>query len=1183
MKLKLKFRLCSLAVMGLIALLWSLIAPMTMFAQMGEEPPVAVIPEAVTTAATAVQASSTAIDCNSSPFGGLLLVGAEREIFVSYRGGAAPYQNGLMATRLDLTGAGKLQPQATVPGSAIDASLASVSEPAATVADLNADGYLELIQSARKADGELILVGQHSTGGPDLWLADTPNHQGFTLASGNLSRSPDQDDEVVVVSRSLFDSLTVQFVNGTTSGGFPDASVPLGLWRSVETFRNAPQLLTVATGDLDGDGYDDEAIVAFREANDTAIQVIVLEYTLNYQEGSGSNYKNNIKELATLRVDVNSALNLQVAAADLDGDYKDEIVLAYDQSRPEKDGLSEKITVHTYDLAMQAQGAALTLLGRWENPNVANRTLAMTAADSDGDGVAEVILAYENAPGGFVLWSLDAEVAQIVPHSFWQDETNFRNQARDLSIDAADLDRDGLADIVTAFRDGGNVLQTLLLHDNMTATVTSTLLLTGTYGLTLIDSWRNGEEGRTGATNIHVRLGDWDNDSLKAQYAPALGGTLKCKQVVEPQITSAVFVPPFWQKIQGNQAVYGSVGKTESKEKSSETALTSSYSHSASGYFGAGVAVEGVVASFEASLKVTAGYAFEATETRAGSQSQGQSIAVGWTNNADFLVVNDANYDCYSYQLLQNGVPVDGAARFCENKGLKNRSLSLDAWDMREDIDLQYAPVVRDWSNLALFRSAYATQSSTSGSAAAALAADNNTDGTLTNGSVMQTQSESTPWWQIDLGSVQAVSKIRVWNRNNVGCAIASCMNQLTDFYVFITEQDPATLSNDPNVLKNTPGVVTYFHQGVGGRVTTFRTLDATFTPFRGRYVRVQLASQGVLSLAEVQLFGPNHVEPDRYPVAVTDPDGKTDPRTGIYKPGTDGWFLVQLYNPETDQYETVRTRGNLLWNGANSNVLKDQQIGDGDSTLTWSLGTTTGGASSTITSTNHTVKIGAEFDVETGIIPVKVQTGGSYEYGTGFGTQHTQTLAWKKSFELDGGVQGFPRLLAGQAVQWPAQCRYGFQPYYYELSDESDIGYGHKFLVLDYTVPQHLLSRDANLDPCRQGTYKTGNNRAPQVNSTPTVVVTGNALLIDVLATVQDPDNDPLRLTAVGGAAHGAVTIVDNRILYTPKAGYAGADTFTYTVSDGFGGEVTGTVTVLVGGGNTSGQSTLYLPIVNR
>jgi hypothetical protein len=46
--------------------------------------------------------------------------------------------------------------------------------------------------------------------------------------------------------------------------------------------------------------------------------------------------------------------------------------------------------------------------------------------------------------------------------------------------------------------------------------------------------------------------------------------------------------------------------------------------------------------------------------------------------------------------------------------------------------------------------------------------------------------------------------------------------------------------------------------------------------------------------------------------------------------------------------------------------------------------------------------------------------------------------------------------------------------------------------------------------------------------------------------------ENDALTIVNVHGALHGVVTIVDNKVLYTPDALFAGTDTFTVVVSDG-------------------------------
>ncbi|NKQ35836.1 MAG: tandem-95 repeat protein [Chloroflexi bacterium] len=59
-------------------------------------------------------------------------------------------------------------------------------------------------------------------------------------------------------------------------------------------------------------------------------------------------------------------------------------------------------------------------------------------------------------------------------------------------------------------------------------------------------------------------------------------------------------------------------------------------------------------------------------------------------------------------------------------------------------------------------------------------------------------------------------------------------------------------------------------------------------------------------------------------------------------------------------------------------------------------------------------------------------------------------------------------------------------------------------------------------------------------------------AVLLDALANDSDPENDTLTITAVSGPANGTAVIEGNQIRYTPNANYNGADSFTYTVSDG-------------------------------
>ena len=57
---------------------------------------------------------------------------------------------------------------------------------------------------------------------------------------------------------------------------------------------------------------------------------------------------------------------------------------------------------------------------------------------------------------------------------------------------------------------------------------------------------------------------------------------------------------------------------------------------------------------------------------------------------------------------------------------------------------------------------------------------------------------------------------------------------------------------------------------------------------------------------------------------------------------------------------------------------------------------------------------------------------------------------------------------------------------------------------------------------------------------------------LTALTANDTDADGDALTVTAVGAASTGTVAIIGDQLRYTPPAGFIGAATFTYTVSDG-------------------------------
>ncbi|MBW3565003.1 MAG: hypothetical protein KY459_09785, partial [Acidobacteria bacterium] len=132
----------------------------------------------------------------------------------------------------------------------------------------------------------------------------------------------------------------------------------------------------------------------------------------------------------------------------------------------------------------------------------------------------------------------------------------------------------------------------------------------------------------------------------------------------------------------------------------------------------------------------------------------------------------------------------------------------------------------------------YATQSSTAGSAAATLATDNSTSGNGSLGEVSMTNVEAQPWWEIDLGSLQSIHRIDIWNRTDC------CQSDLSDYYVLLS--DVPFDSTDLATTLAQPGVRA-IHVADHADV---RRLEMQET---ARFVRIQLNGTAALQLAEVK------------------------------------------------------------------------------------------------------------------------------------------------------------------------------------------------------------------------------------------------------------------------------------------------------------------------------------------
>jgi NedA-like, galactose-binding domain len=144
-------------------------------------------------------------------------------------------------------------------------------------------------------------------------------------------------------------------------------------------------------------------------------------------------------------------------------------------------------------------------------------------------------------------------------------------------------------------------------------------------------------------------------------------------------------------------------------------------------------------------------------------------------------------------------------------------------------------------TNLAL--SGAASQSSTRFGAGPERAIDGNTSGNFwLDYSVSHTEWEFNAWWEVDLGAVYNLKYTNIWNRTDC------CQKWLSNFYILVSEEPFG--STDLDETLSDPGVCAFYQADEVGLPTTM-ALDCS-----GRYVRIQLADQAFLAMAEVEIMG---------------------------------------------------------------------------------------------------------------------------------------------------------------------------------------------------------------------------------------------------------------------------------------------------------------------------------------
>ncbi|HWW61211.1 MAG TPA: NBR1-Ig-like domain-containing protein, partial [Thermoanaerobaculia bacterium] len=121
-------------------------------------------------------------------------------------------------------------------------------------------------------------------------------------------------------------------------------------------------------------------------------------------------------------------------------------------------------------------------------------------------------------------------------------------------------------------------------------------------------------------------------------------------------------------------------------------------------------------------------------------------------------------------------------------------------------------------------------------------AVDGNTNGNYAAGSVTHTKDYFQPFWEVPLSNPSVVKQVDIWNRTDC------CSERLSNFYVFVSRD--YVMSNDPVTASHQAGVWTYY---VAGPAPAHLTIPVPSV--QASWIRIELAGQGVLSMAEVQVW----------------------------------------------------------------------------------------------------------------------------------------------------------------------------------------------------------------------------------------------------------------------------------------------------------------------------------------
>ena len=145
----------------------------------------------------------------------------------------------------------------------------------------------------------------------------------------------------------------------------------------------------------------------------------------------------------------------------------------------------------------------------------------------------------------------------------------------------------------------------------------------------------------------------------------------------------------------------------------------------------------------------------------------------------------------------------------------------------------------------------------------------------------------------------------------------------------------------------------------------------------------------------------------------------------------------------------------------------------------------------------------------------------------------------------------------SNEIVFLPSEGFTGSDLFTYTISD----GNGH----VSTAVVNVVVTGNSNVTVnAGSGGSNSNTNTAP-VAQDDRINSTGQPVTINVLSNDSDVDRDTLVIVGVTQPQNGSVRVNNNQLVFTPNQQFIGADSFTYTVSDGNGNQTIASVNVLV------------------